>query len=180
MTHKGSKKLITERLVLRRVRISDYKDMFEYLSKEEVARYVTWSPHKDPSETKKLLIAWRKRSFRKDHYRWCITLDKKVIGNIDVVFQLDNTAVLGWQLDNIYWNKGFVTEAAIAVRDYLFNVVGFEAIEACHIEGNVASGRVMQKIGMSEIPYYESKHYKIRQQTEHEGQKLVFYKLNNK
>lgn len=178
LKHKGSKKIKTDRLLLRKVRISDYKDIFVYVSKDEVAKYVSWSPHKDPKETKKLCRAWRKHSFKRNHYRWCIVLNKKVIGNIDVVFYTEKTAILGWQLDNVYWNKGIITEAATAVRDYLLYEVGFEAIEACHIDKNIGSGRVMQKIGMTEIPYYESKHYEIKNQKELNGNKLIFYKLN--
>lgn len=178
LKHKGSKTIKTERLILRRVRVRDYKDMFVYCSKEEIARFVTWTPHKTPKATKYLCKKWRRESIKKNVYHWCIVLNDKVIGNIDVVYNTENTAILGWQLDNVYWNKGFVTEAAAAVRDYLLYEVGFDAIEACHIEENVASGRVMQKIGMTEIPYYESKHYKIKKEKDLNGSKLIFYKLN--
>lgn len=178
LKHKGSKKIKTDRLILRKVRISDYKDMFAYVCKEEVAEFVSWTPHKDPKETKKLCKSWRKRDLKKCNYHWCIVFEDKVIGNIDVVYHDEKTAILGWQLDNVYWNKGIITEAATAVRDYLLYEVGFETLEACYIDKNIGSGRVMQKIGMTEIPCYESLHYKIKKETEMKGNKLIFYKLN--
>ena len=84
---------------------------------------------------------------------------------------------MGWQIDSTYWNRGIMTEAAKAVFNYLFNEVGFEYIEAAHIDKNVGSGRVMQKAGMREVSYNESVYCKNLHQTELRGNKLVFYKL---
>ena len=43
-------KFTTERLVLRRPRLSDADDIFtQYASDPEVTRYVTWRPHQDRS-----------------------------------------------------------------------------------------------------------------------------------
>ncbi len=43
MNHIGTQEIKTERLLLRKVRKSDYKDMYKFTAKEEVARYVSWS-----------------------------------------------------------------------------------------------------------------------------------------
>lgn len=51
-----------------------------------------------------------------------------------------------------------MTEAATAVRDYMFSENEIKKLNACFIRENIGSGRVMQKIGMKEIPseeYYE-------------------------
>ena len=54
MNHIGTQEIKTERLLLRKVRKSDYKDMYKFTAKEEVARYVSWSPHKSIKKTKAL------------------------------------------------------------------------------------------------------------------------------
>lgn len=160
MKHKGTKTLKTERLVLRKIKTSDYKDVFRYASKEEVSKYVTWDKHTDPKITKKLCRHWKNQYIHKSTYRWAIEYNKRVIGCIDVVVLYEQKAVLGWCIDSEFWNKGIVTEAVAAVRDYLLNDVGFEAIEAAHIKENIGSGRVMQKIGMKQIPYEETVYYR--------------------
>lgn len=47
-----------------------------------------------------------------------------------------------------FWNKGLTTEGLKAIINYLFNEVGMNRIEARHNTLNIASGVVMQKVGM--------------------------------
>lgn len=178
LTHKGTQILTTERLTLRKIRKDDYKDMFVYTQKPEVAKYVSWSVHKNKNDTKKLCKMWEAEYKNTDRYNWAIVFGGKVIGNIDVVAHVGDTALLGWQIDSTHWNKGIMTEAASAVRDFLFDEVGFERLESCHISVNIGSGRVMQKIGMKEIPFEKSLHYQLKGETEADGLPLVFYELN--
>jgi ribosomal-protein-alanine N-acetyltransferase len=58
-------------------------------------------------------------------------------------------AELGYWIGKTYWNKGYCTEAAMAVLDYGFNELHMNRIFAYHMKRNPASGRVMQKIGMT-------------------------------
>lgn len=177
LNHKGTKAIKTERLLLRAIRARDYKDMYVYTVKEEVARYVTWSPHKSIKETKALCKMWAKECKRPDCYEWAIVLNGKVIGSIDVIKMMDTTAFLGWVLDSTYWGQGLMTEAAGAVLQYLFYAIGIDAAEAAYLEPNIGSGRVMQKIGMREVPYTESKHYQLKGETAADGYRLIFYKI---
>lgn len=73
----------------------------------------------------------------------------EVIGSISVPkYDLEKkSAELGWVLDDRYWGKGLMPEAATIIRDYLFSL-GFIRIWAVHNIANPKSGRVMQKIGM--------------------------------
>lgn len=57
-------------------------------------------------------------------------------------------AELGYWIGKPYWGKGFATEAAKALVEYGFQVVGLNRIYAYHVVRNPASGRVMHKIGM--------------------------------
>lgn len=155
MNNIGTIEITTQRLLLRAIKESDYQDMYQYTVKEEVAKYVSWSPHKSIEDTKALCKMWAEEYNKTDRYNWAIVLNGKVIGNIEAGKIIDESAFLGWQLDNDYWNQGIVTEAATAIRDFLFGEVGVNGIYASYIAENIGSGRVMQKIGMKEITHRE-------------------------
>lgn len=177
LNHKGTQTIYTERLVLRKIREEDYMDMYRYTVKEEVARYVSWSVHKSIEDTMAICKMWADEYKNGDKYHWAIVYNNRVIGNIEIVKIIDATAMIGWQIDSEHWNKGIVTEAATAVRDYMFSQIGIEVLEAEYVEKNIGSGRVMQKIGMKEIPCKESKTYQVRGLTEVDGIPIICYKL---
>ena len=56
---------------------------------------------------------------------------------------------LGYWVGRPYWGRGYVTEAAAAVMKHGFEALGLNRIEAHHLTRNPASGRVMQKLGMT-------------------------------
>lgn len=152
LTHIGTQNIDTERLLLRRFRIDDAEDMFIWAGNPEVVKYLSYYPHKDIYETMQVLKDWINAYKNPAEYNWAIVLkeENRVIGNISVVLQ-DNDCYachLGWQIDVSYWNKGIMTEAASAVIDYLFNKVGYDRISSGHDTRNIASGRVMEKVGM--------------------------------
>lgn len=55
---------------------------------------------------------------------------------------------LGYRLDEAYWGKGIATEAAVAVRDYVFNVLEIPLLISIIHHQNEASKRVAKKVGM--------------------------------
>jgi [ribosomal protein S5]-alanine N-acetyltransferase len=55
---------------------------------------------------------------------------------------------IGYRLHPAYWNRGLATEAARAVRDYGFNVLGLERVISLIHPDNHASRRVAEKVGM--------------------------------
>ena len=56
---------------------------------------------------------------------------------------------LGYWIGLPFWNLGYATEAAAAVLWYGFECLVLNRIQATHFSRNPASGRVMQKVGMS-------------------------------
>ena len=88
MEHKGTARLETERLILRRFTVEDAQDMFDNWAHDpEVAKYVTWAPHPDAAATKELLTLWSAQAEEMDTYNWCIVWKQsgEAIGNISVV-----------------------------------------------------------------------------------------------
>jgi len=69
------------------------------------------------------------------------------------VMEIDGThaAELGYDFRSDYWNQGFATEAARAVRDYAFDVLELPHLISLIRVHNTASQRVSEKIGMQRI-----------------------------
>jgi RimJ/RimL family protein N-acetyltransferase len=70
---------------------------------------------------------------------------------------------LGYDFRSDNWNQGFATEAAIAVRDYAFDVLQLPELISLIRVGNVASKRVAEKAGMKladEFTRYEIQYWK--------------------
>lgn len=154
MQNIGTQEIETERLLLRKITMNDASDMFNnWASDKEVAKYLTWDAHETIDVTKEIISMWEKELEEDDCYRWCIELSetKEVIGTIDVVkLNVDlESAVIGYCMSKKYWNRGIMTEALIAVQDFLFQHVGLNRVEAYFDTRNPASGKVMEKSGMS-------------------------------
>ena len=152
LTHKGTKTLHTDRLVLRRFTVDDAEDMFHnWASDEKVTRYLTWQPHESVDFTRQLLVGWVEAYDSDKTYNWAIQSDGKVIGGISVVRMSDTSeyAELGYCLGHAYWNKGLMSEAANAVIRSLFSEIGVHRVCISHATENPGSGKVAQKCGMT-------------------------------
>jgi RimJ/RimL family protein N-acetyltransferase len=57
-------------------------------------------------------------------------------------------AELGYDLRSDYWNQGYATEAAIAVRDFAFRELKLPRLISLIRVGNLPSRRVAEKVGM--------------------------------
>ena len=153
MNNLGTKRLETDRLILRKIDKEDYKQAYEnWCSKEEVTKYVTWSKHLDENITKELYDKWILEYADNETYRWIIELkeNNEVIGTIGVSkkFLEYSTCELGYCLSDKYWNRGIMTEAVKRVIKFLFEDCEAKTVWAEFLENNPASGKVMQKAGM--------------------------------
>ena len=54
---------------------------------------------------------------------------------------------LGYIVDPSFWGQGFATEMAAAVAGHAFTVLGLSSLVAFTGEENLASRRVMEKVG---------------------------------
>lgn len=154
LNHQGTKRLETERLILRQFKIEDYVEMYNnWACEDAVTKFLTWQTHTNQDVTKSVLADWIPKYENKDFYNWAIELkeENRLIGNISVVSLREETlsAILGYCIGSKWWGKEIMPEAGKAVLKYLFEEVGFNRIAANHDKNNLKSGRVMQKIGMT-------------------------------
>ncbi len=68
---------------------------------------------------------------------------------------------IGWRLSSKHWNKGYATEAALAVLEFGFTQLGLHEIVSFANVNNKASRRVMEKIGLQHNPVDDFDHTKL-------------------
>ncbi len=154
MIHKGTKKLHTERLLLRRFTLDDAQEMFDNWANDgEVTKFLSWQPHGKISVTKALLKDWENSYQNPNCYNWGIVYDNKLIGSIGFLNPNDDLfeAEAGYCMSKDYWGMGIMAEALFAILKFAFEDVGFKRIYAKHDVNNPNSGKVMKKCGMKYI-----------------------------
>jgi RimJ/RimL family protein N-acetyltransferase len=142
------------RLTLREFTLADAAALFHYSRLPEAARYSGWKPYTDIFEVESLLerfIGWQFATPRQNLVL-AITLAGKLIGDIGLTSSRESPpeAELGYTIDPAFWGQGYGTEAAGAIVDYGFDRAGWQRIFATCDAENVASIRLLRKIGMKE------------------------------
>ena len=145
--------LQTDRLILRKLTMRDASDMYCYCQDREVARHVLWEAHTSILETRAYLryILYQYRNGEPGSWGIVLRDTGRVIGTIGYMsYSPDNATVeVGYSLAREQWGKGLMTEALRAVIDESFRTLKLHRIEAMHFTDNPASGRVMEKCGMT-------------------------------
>lgn len=143
----------TARLLLRELREGDFEDVHEYAADPAVARFMDWGPN---ARRETVEFMDRKQAEQATWPRDEVTLaiehlaDGRVIGSIRLAVsdRPNLTGDFGYSLNSAYWRQGYATEAARAVVDVGFKVLGLHRIWAdCDVD-NVGSWGVMEKLGM--------------------------------
>lgn len=147
-------KLETKRLLLSRFQDNDLQAVFACCSNPNVSQFTSWNTHKSIEDSKKY-ISWAKSrySFEVGNIDICWALRLKnnlnLIGAIDFKQVSSDTGRIDYMLTESQWNKGIMTEAAIAVINWVFEQLpNFTKIESSGLTQNAGSIHIMQKIGM--------------------------------
>lgn len=144
--------LSTQRLRLVKITPGYAQDMYEYSCDADVTKYLTWSPHSSVKETERYIKLLQKRYQSGAFNDWGLVLKEngKFIGTCGYTsFDFEkNRAELGYVLSRDYWGMGLAVEACLEVMRFGCETFGFENYFAKCMQGNDASMRVMQKLGM--------------------------------
>ena len=150
----------TRHLILRNLEPSDLKGMFRLDSDPLVHTYLGNKPVKTLTESEDIIKAIVKQYHTIGIGRWA-AIEKSsgdFIGWSGLRFNNDltyndttNFYDVGYRFIPKYWGKGYATESAVAALDYGFNQMNLETINGIAEIGNLASNRVLQKIGLQFI-----------------------------
>ena len=154
MDHKGTVRLETERLILRKITIEDAEAAFQnWMSDEKVTEFLRWPTHNDISVSERVIKQWIKEYQKnKAFYQWTIVLKElgEPIGSISVVDMKEQIDMvhIGYCIGSKWWGNGYMSEAFARIISFLFEEVGAQRIESQHDPNNPASGKVMKKCGL--------------------------------
>ncbi|MFN8060370.1 MAG: GNAT family N-acetyltransferase [Vicinamibacterales bacterium] len=85
------------------------------------------------------------------------------------------TVEIGWRLAADCWNRGLATEGAEAVRDAAMDRLDLDEIVSFTVPENLASRRVMEKIGFTHDPADDFEHPRLP--SGHPLRRHVLYRL---
>jgi RimJ/RimL family protein N-acetyltransferase len=145
--------IATERLVLRRFRPSDAATLSAYRSDPEVARYQSWSapyPLATARETVAALAAGDPAEPGWFQYAIERAEDRAHIGDVGVDLHENRMqAEIGFTLAPAYQGRGYAAEAVRALLDDLFTVRGLHKVSAEADARNLASARLLERVGFT-------------------------------
>ena len=145
--------LRTERLELRPVRDEDVDRILEYRNLPEVTRWLLRT-EVDPVAFR---AAWQRAAEDPDDHSLAAVLDGVVIGTVSVHLvdgmgqpgmPRRTEAEVGYIFDPAYSGRGYATEAVAAVLAHAFEDLGVRRITAGCFADNLASVRLLEKVGM--------------------------------
>ena len=143
--------LETERLVLRPFKIEDAPTVFEnWTSDADVAKFMRWSVHNSVEDTVEWIPSEIELLNSDNVYNWIFVLKStdELIGSGGLVYNKDKEMFeLGYNIMKKYWGIGITTEAAVEIVDFAKNSLSLPELFCCHAKENIASGRVIEKLG---------------------------------
>jgi ribosomal-protein-alanine N-acetyltransferase len=145
--------IVTDRLTLREFRHDDEEDVHEYGGDPAVSIYTDWGPNTLAQSREHLAERLRLQS---DWPRSDVSLavelraEPKVIGSVSLWLTdaSNRTASFGYAFNRSFWNNGCATEASRALLRVAFDVLKLHRVFATCDARNIASRRVMEKLGM--------------------------------
>jgi [ribosomal protein S5]-alanine N-acetyltransferase len=147
-------KLETKRLILRKPKMSDWKDLLEGMSNLNISKNlepVSFPYKKKDAQDfiKKRIKKWNKKE--QDDFVFFIELksEKKVIGTMGLhnVDKFNGLSETGSWINEKYWRKSYITEAKIAVNEFAFNKLKLRKLHSPLFATNKASDATQKRMG---------------------------------
>jgi RimJ/RimL family protein N-acetyltransferase len=174
--------LETDRLLLRRWKMSDREPFAEMNADPRVMEFFPGVLSREESDE---LIDRIENHFENHGFGLFaieVKADKTFVGFMGLhvtTFQAHFTPAveIGWRIAASAWNQGFATEGSRAVVRFAFDHLRLDAIVSFTAPENVASRRVMEKLGMTHNPADDFDHPRLPEG--HRLRRNVLYRLQN-
>jgi len=160
-----SSRLETKRLVLRPMLETDLDALLLIFTDPNVM-----AAFNHPLFTREQMQRWLQRNLNHQNefgyglFSVLLKQTGELIGDCGLEQMEDQGAAeLGYDFRSEFWNQGYATEAAWAVRDYAFNILHLPRLISLIRVGNLASKRVAEKVGLTlaeEIRRYGVQYWK--------------------
>lgn len=160
--------LHTERLDLIEIKQRHLNDLFKIFGNPAVTSFYNVTTLEKEAEAQQFINHFRNRFNEGAAIRWGLALKgcNTIIGTLGYNnFTKHHRANIGYDLLPEFWNNGYITEALKAVLRFGFDQLYINRIEAEVMQGNVASERVLEKLGfkkegvLRQWMYWNNKHF---------------------
>jgi RimJ/RimL family protein N-acetyltransferase len=145
----------TERLVLRSMVAEDLDDLLGIFGDPVVMAAFREAPL-DREQVGRWLV--RNLEHQREHgyglFAVCLKGGGRLIGDCGlelIEVAGEQVAELGYDFRSDHWNRGYATEAAIAVREFAFDTLRLPRLVSLIQPGNPASERVARKTGLKRV-----------------------------
>ncbi|GAC1394385.1 MAG: GNAT family protein [Ktedonobacteraceae bacterium] len=144
----------TQRLILREMVQEDAEAVYHIFSDAEVMRYYDMPAFTSIGQAQAMIARQRQRFEQKERFRWGVALrnDNTLIGTGGYVDWNKHwyCGEIGYDLARAYWRQGIMSEAVLAMIDFGFVAMELNRVEAEVMPENVASARLLRKLGFHE------------------------------
>lgn len=142
----------TPRLIIRDFLITDWVEVHAYSADPETVQYLDWGPNSEEETINFILTAL---SMQRDnprttyHFALIQKPDGPLIGSCSLYMpdMMVHSAVIGYVINREFREKGYATEALIALLEFGFETLREKKIEAICDVRNSKSARVLEKAG---------------------------------
>jgi len=150
--------LKSTRLQLSKIGIEDRDSIYEIFSNEEVVKYYDLEAFKDIRQSDDIIKLFLSRFEDSLGIRWAIRFkdEEKCIGTcgFNTWSKPMRSTVIGYDLNRQYWGQGIITEALFTIIQCAFTGLlpcgHINRIQADTVPGNIASEKVLRKLGFKE------------------------------
>ena len=147
--------LETERLILRQIDSKDFDALYQMNSDPEVMKYIgdgSIRNHEQMVNELDMLMSYYVKNPGLGIWAMVLKDTKRFVGASGLVYYDGTSEIeMGYRLLKENWNQGYATEVSFGLLKYGFKRLALKKIvSSAHID-NLASRRVMEKIGMRYI-----------------------------
>ena len=146
------RELQTARLLLRSLEHGDIPAIARLAGEREVAATTALIPHPYTEDDARSFLERSNKDFgdgRTITFAIAALAGNELLGTVALTLTpLHQRAELGYWIGMPFWGRGYGTEAAAAVVSFGFETLRLHRICAFHFRGNIASRRVLEKVGM--------------------------------
>jgi RimJ/RimL family protein N-acetyltransferase len=141
-----------KKILLRKLKLSDAKDIYENVKDKAVVRWAVSIPHPYPKDGAISYIksTHYKIKTKKGYAFAIVPLKEARSGGIIALMNVDwknKNAEIGYWLGKKYWGKGYTTEAVKLMTKFAFQKLNLHRLHAKLFAENIQSRRVLEKAG---------------------------------
>ncbi len=141
--------LNSNRLILREFELSDAEEIYKLNSDKEVIRYTGDIAFESVEAASEFLSNYNDYELN-GYGRWAVIEkeSKAFRGWCGLKYHSEGFTDIGFRFHRMYWGNGYASESAKSVLDYGFNSLCLTEIIGRASQENIASIKVLEKIGM--------------------------------